>query len=158
MQLRTLIPEVYSFALEAGASGHFPQNYSKTCFQFYACQVPGETTRAYETRVVDEMNAGLAKLTAELPGRVNTRAWVVPFGDLGYQRCGQPGCTPQNSTGPPGWLSSYTATRFSAVFVEDAFRNRVQNERFRFDVTGGLTQREFQARLQSFIGSSSFAR
>lgn len=157
-QLRALSPAVYSFALEAGASGHFPQDYSRTCFQFYACQVPGETTRSYETRVVNEINAGLAELSAKLPGRVDTRAWVVPFSDLGYRRCGQPDCTPQNSTGPRGWLSSYAASRFSAVFVEDAVRNRVQNERFRFDITGRLTQREFQAQLRSFVGSASFAR
>lgn len=157
-QLRALSPQVYSFALEAGASGHFPQRYSGTCFQFYACRVPGETTRSYETRVVSEIDAGRAELSARLPGRVDTRAWVVPFSDLGYHRCGQPDCTPQNSTGPRGWLSSYAASRFSAVFVEDAFRNRVQNERFRFDITGGLTQQEFQAQLRSFVASASFAR
>jgi hypothetical protein len=157
-QLRALSPEVYSFALEAGASGHFPQDYSRTCFQFYACRVPGESTRSYENRVVDELNAGLAELSANLPGRVDTRAWVVPFSDLGYHRCAQADCTPQNSTGPRGWLSSYAQSRFSAVFVEDAFRNRVQNERFRFDITGGLTQQQFQAQLRSFVASGSFAR
>jgi hypothetical protein len=157
-QLRALNPAVYSFAFEAGASGHFPQNYARKCFQFYACKVPGETTRSYETRVVNEINAGLSELSAKLPGRVDTRAWVVPFSDLGYQRCGQPDCTPQNSTGQRGWLSSYAASRFSAVFVEDAFRNRVQNERFRFDITGGLTQQEFQAQLRSLVASASFAR
>jgi hypothetical protein len=157
-ELDALSPGVYSFALEAGASGHFPQEYSQTCTEFYACMVPGETAGAYKARVSSEITSGLAELNARLPGRVSSAAWVVPFSDLGYRRCAAPNCTPQNSTGPPGWLASYAASRFSAVFVEDAFRNGIQKERFRFDVTGELTQAAFQAALQTFITTSSFAR
>ncbi|HEY6279201.1 MAG TPA: hypothetical protein VIX86_23045 [Streptosporangiaceae bacterium] len=157
-QLRGLSPRVYSFALEAGASGHFPQTYSRTCPYFYPCRVPGETTRAYQARVTSEISSGLAELAARLPGRVNTHAWVVPYSALGYRPCHGPYCTPQPSTGPRGWLPRYAAARFSAVFVEDAFRNGVQHERFRFDVSGPLTEAAFQARLQALITASSFAR
>jgi hypothetical protein len=157
-ELSALSPRVYSFALEAGPSGHFPQSYSRTCTAFYACVIPGETTSAYKARVASDISRGLAELHARLPGRVNADAWVVPFSDLGYQRCGEPNCTPQDSTGPPGWLAAYAAARFSAVFVEDAYRNGLRHERFRFDVTGQLTQRAFETQLQGFIAAGSFAR
>jgi hypothetical protein len=157
-QLAALQPGVYSFALEAGASGHFPQTYSRTCPYFYPCLVPGETASAYQTRVASEISAGLAELAARLPGRVNTHAWVVPFSDLGYPPCHGAYCTPQPATGPPGWLAGFAAAHFRAVFVEDAFRNGVQRERFRFDISGPLTEGEFQARLRALTGASSFAR
>jgi hypothetical protein len=155
-QLKTLNPGVYSFALEAGPSGHFVQNYSATCAMFDACMIPGETTGQYQARVSNEITSGLAQLNSELPGRVNRDAWVVPYSDLGYLQCAPPDCTSQASTGPAGWLPAYAAAHFSAVFVEDAFRNGVQHERFRFDINGSVTESHFEAQLQTFVSAGSF--
>ena len=46
--------------------------------------------------------------------------------------------------------------KFQAVFVEDANRNGVQNERFRFDVQGWMTQSEFESTLTSYVAAGSF--
>jgi len=156
-QLASLSSSVYSFALEAGASGHYVQTYDGTaCQMFYACMIPGETASAYETRVVNELNTGESELAAKLPGRVNSTAWVVPYSDLGYQPCTQSDCTPQSSNGPTGWLSASAGSRFTAVFVEDAFRNGTQNDRFRDDIKGRMTLSDFTSQLQSFVTAGSF--
>jgi hypothetical protein len=157
-QLRTLNPRAWSFALEAGPSGHFVQDYDPHCRMFDACKVPGETTAAYEARVRRELTTGLRALAANLPGRVNRDAWVVPYSDLGYHRCAQADCTPQNSTGPAGWLARYAQSRFGAVFVEDAFRNAVQHERFRMDINGSYSETYFQHLLAAFTAAGDFDR
>lgn len=155
--LRALSPAVWSFALEAGPSGHFVQDYDGTrCQMFDACKVPGESSAAYETRVEAENAAGLREMTARLPGRVSTSGWVVPYSDLGYQRCAQGDCTPQPSTGPAHWLVHYASAHFTAVFVEDAFRNGTAHERFRFDVNGQDSEKYFQAQLAAFTAAGDF--
>lgn len=157
-QLRALSPRAWSFALEAGRSGHFVQVYDPKCQMFDACKIPGETTAAYEARVRSENTAGLDALSAELPGRVNRDAWVVPYSDLGYHRCAQSDCTPQNSTGAAGWLARYAASRFAAVFVEDAFRNSVEGERFRMDINGSYSESYFEQLLGAFTTAGDFSR
>lgn len=158
-QLRALTPAVWSFALEAGPSGHFVQDYDGAgCQMFDACEIPGETAAAYEARVNTEISAGLHDLTTELPGRVTASGWVVPYSDLGYQRCAQDDCTPQPSTGPSGWLVHRASAQFTAVFVEDAFRNGVAHERFRFDVNGKDTEQYFQKTLAAFTAAGDFRR
>lgn len=158
-QLRALDPRVWSFALEAGPSGHFVQDYAGTrCPVFDACKLPGEAGAAYKARVTTENATGLRELTAELPGRVTTDGWVVPYSDLGYRRCAQASCTPQPSTGPAGWLVHYASAHFTAVFTEDAFRNRVAHERFRFDVNGMDTEQYFEQHLARFTAAGDFRR
>jgi hypothetical protein len=155
-QLRSLSPRVYSFALEAGPSGHFVQDYDAHCQMFDACKIPGETNAAYEARVHREIASGLAELRAQLGSRASTTAWVVPYSDLGYPRCAQSDCTPQPYTGPPGWLTEYAASRFTAVFVEDAYRNGIRHERFRDDINGWMTEQIFQERLREFVRDHDF--
>jgi hypothetical protein len=157
-QLRSLSPRVYSFALEAGPSGHFVQDYDAHCQMFDACKIPGETNAAYEARVHREIASGLAELRAQLGSRASTTAWVVPYSDLGYPRCAQSDCTPQPYTGPPGWLTEYAASRFTAVFVEDAYRNGIRHERFRDDINGWMTEQIFQERLREFVRDHDFER
>jgi hypothetical protein len=158
-QLRALNPKVWSFALEAGPSGHFVQDYDDpSCQMFDACKLPDETDAAYEARVRTENAAGLREITAELPGRVTAAGWVVPYSDLGYHRCAQGDCTPQPSTGPASWLVHYASASFTAVFVEDAFRNGTAHERFRFDVNGKDTQKYFQDTLAAFTAAGDFKR
>jgi hypothetical protein len=157
-QLKALSPRAWSFALEAGPSGHFVQDYDRGCRVFDACEIPGETTAAYEARVRRDITAGLREMGSRLPGRVNRDAWVVPYSDLGYHRCAQPDCTPQPSTGPAGWLARYAASRFAAVFVEDAFRNAFRGERFRMDINGSYTAHDFANLLTSFTAAGDFAR
>jgi hypothetical protein len=157
-QLRSLSPRVYSFALEAGPSGHFVQDYDAHCQMFDACKIPGETNAAYEARVHREIASGLAELRAQFGSRASTTAWVVPYSDLGYPRCAQSDCTPQPYTGPPGWLTAYAASRFTAVFVEDAYRNGIRHERFRDDINGWMTEQIFQERLREFVRDHDFGR
>lgn len=157
-QLRALSP-VWSFALEAGPSGHFVQDYAGTrCPVFDACKLPGEADAAYKARVTAENATGLRELRAQLPGRVTADGWVVPYSDLGYRRCAQGDCTPQPATGPASWLVHYASAHFTAVFVEDAFRNRVAHERFRFDVNGQDTEKYFQSELARFTAAGDFRR
>jgi hypothetical protein len=158
-QLRALSPAVWSFALEAGLSGHFVQDYDGArCQMFDACEIPGESATAYQARVGAENAAGLRALTSELPGRVTAGGWVVPYSDLGYQRCAADDCTPQPSTGPAHWLVHYASAHFTAVFVEDAVRNGTAHERFRFDVNGQDTQAYFERTLAAFTAAGDFSR
>jgi hypothetical protein len=156
-QLRALPTNVYQFALEAGPSGHFVQDYDPNCYQFYACMAPGETVAQYEARVISDQNTGLAEIQAHLRN-VNTEAWVVPYSDLGYAQCSASNCTPQNYDGPAGWLQAEAATKFQAAFVEDASQNGVLNQHFRLDVQGWMTQAEFEALVTNFVSAGSFNR
>jgi hypothetical protein len=156
-QLRALSPSVYSFILEAGAAGHFVQNYDPNCTAFYACKMPGETVAAYEQRVTFDLGAGQAEITARLGfSRFSAGLWVVPYSDDGYGACGLLGCTPQPYDGPSGWLPAATASSFPVAFVEDAFRNGLQHERFRIDVQSWMSESEFESTLTQDLGAGNF--
>jgi hypothetical protein len=153
--LRALSPQVYNYALEAGANGHFEQQYDKNCFAYYACKIPGETSAAYKARVTREMQAGLKEMVAELHGRANTLGWVAPYSDLGYTCTGNT-CAYENHTGPPGWLINYAARHFQAVFVQDKIRNGIQHERFRFEIHASTTLRQFSTGIQTYLSEGAF--
>jgi hypothetical protein len=155
-QMRDLGGE-YSFILEAGRSGHFEQSYNPHCQMFYACKLPGETVANYERRVASENAAGRAELEQQLGSRASIAAWVVPYSDLGYPQCAQFNCTPQDSTGPPGWLVSWAARQYRAVFVEDADRNAIANERFRIDVNGWMNLSYFKSLLTADTLAGDFS-
>jgi hypothetical protein len=156
-QLAALSPSVYNFIIEAGTAGHFVQTYDPNCTAFYACMVPGETSNAYESRVTSDLNAGQAEIISRLgASRFTTGLWVVPYSDDGYTACTETGCTAQPYDGPTGWLTSWTAATFPVAFVEDAFRNGLQNERFRLDVQGWMTQSEFESALTSDVAAGDF--
>jgi len=155
-QLRDLGSE-YNFILEAGRSGHFEQSYNPHCQMFYACKLPGETNASYERRVVSENGAGVAELKQQLGSRASTAAWVVPYSDLGYPQCALADCTPQDSTGPPGWLVNWAARQYSAVFIEDADRNAIANERFRIDVNGWMNLSYFRSLLTADTFAGDFS-
>jgi Polysaccharide deacetylase len=154
-QLQALPTSVYQFALEAGPSGHFVQDYDPNCTQFYACKAPGETDAQYEARVRADQNTGLAEIQKHLKN-VNTNGWVVPYSDLGYTECSESACTPQNHDGPANWLQNEAANKFQAAFVEDSGQNGVLNQRFRFDVQGWMTQAEFESTVTSYVSSGAF--
>jgi hypothetical protein len=156
-QLSNLSPSVYNFIFEAGSAGHFVQTYVPNCTQFYACEVPGETTAAYESRVTSEISAGQDEELSKLGSRYTPGLWVVPYSDDAYTACPESSCTPQNSTGPPGWLTSWTAANFPVAFVEDSFRNGLQNERFRIDVQGWMTESEFESTLTADLAAGAFS-
>jgi len=156
-QLQALPANTWSFALEAGPSGHFVQDYNPACPVFLACQEPGETTARYEQRVAGELSSGEAELRSRLGTRASTAMWTVPYSDLGYRGCEQDDCTPQPTTGPPGWLAAYAAKSYSIAFVEDAYRNGIHHDRFRFDVQGWMTQKYFVSALTADIHDGDFA-
>jgi len=156
-QLKALSSTVYSFILEAGTAGHFVQTYDPNCTVFYACLVPGESTVAYEARVEADLSAGQAEIVSKLGAtRFSAGLWVVPYSDAGYTACVTISCTPQPYDGPAGWLTATTASLFPVAFVEDAFRNGLQHERFRLDVQGWMTQSEFESSLNQDVGSGNF--
>lgn len=157
-ELRALSPRVWSFALEAGQSGHFVQDYAPHCQMFDTCLLPGETIPQYHKRVTSEINGGITEAKKELGSRFNQNAWVVPYSDLGYPQCSQADCTPQETTSPRGWLPSWGAHKFQALFIEDGFRNGVHNERFRMDVNGDYGLRRFKSLLTGFIAAGAFNR
>lgn len=145
-QLRAL-PSVYSFIFEAGTAGHFVQTYDPACTEFYACLLPKETAVQYEDRVMSDITQGINELHRQLGRRVTDGLWVVPYGDLGYTACTMLSCVPQESDGPPGWLAAMGANNFGVVFVEDSFRNGIENERYRVDVQGWMTLTEFESQV-----------
>jgi len=156
-ELDALNPSIYSFIFEAGAAGHFVQGYDPSCTAFYACMVPGETAAHYESRVGSDVSAGQQEIVAKLGvTRFTPGLWVVPYSDDGYAPCSGESCTPQDSDGPAGWLTSWSARTNAAVFVEDAFRNGIQNERFRLDVQGWMTEGEFETMINDDVMSGYF--
>jgi hypothetical protein len=158
-QLKALPSSVYSFIVEAGAAGHFVQDYDPNCTAFYACKVPGETAAAYEQRVASDLSGGQSEIVSKLGSdRFTAGLWVVPYSDAGYQACSGVSCTPQSSDGPAGWLPSWTAANYPVAFVEDAFRNGIQNERYRIDVQGWMTESEFETMLNQNLASGYFTR
>jgi hypothetical protein len=156
-QLAALPSSTFNFILESGTAGHFVQTYDPNCTAFYACEVPGESTQAYESRVTNDISAGTQEIQRNLRGRFTQGLWVVPYSDDGYTACTQNGCTPQPYDGPAGWLTSWTAQHFGVAFVEDAFRNGVQNERFRIDVQGWMDEPTFEQTLNGDLAAGDFS-
>jgi hypothetical protein len=156
-QLAGLSPSLFNFIIEAGTAGHFVQTYDPSCTAFYACKVTGETDASYEARVASDLSTGQAKIIAQLgSSRFTSGLWVVPYSDDGYPACSDPGCVAQSYDGPPGWLTSWTAKTFPVAFVQDAFRNGVQNERFRIDVQGWMSETQFESMLTSDTSLGDF--
>jgi hypothetical protein len=155
-QLVALNPAAYDFVIESGSAGHFVQNYDPNCTVFYACKVPGETASAYEARVMQEVARGQAQIVSHLGSRFTAGLWVVPYSDAGYSACAQAGCTLQPYTGPAGWLTSWAATNFTGAFVQDAFRNGIQHERYRIDIQGWMSESQFESMLTSNVTSGDF--
>ena len=145
-QLYRLSPRVYSFALEAGQYGHFVPP-RRGCTAFYPCHSPA--------MVQTEIVRGIREARSHLGRRFSAAAWTVPYSDLGYHRCAQSDCTPQNRN---PWLVHYAARRFRAVFVEDASRNGIRHERFRMDINGRYTLSRFVTILNGFISQGVFNR
>lgn len=156
-QLKALSPGVYSFGIEAGADGHYQQDYDRACFAFNACTLPGETTAAYTSRVRAEYSNGIAEAKRELGARFDGDAWVVPYSDLGYTCPGSGGCSAYESyDGPPGWLVSYAATTYKAAFVQDPSRNGIRSERFRYEVHASTTLPQFEAAVGGYLARGSW--
>jgi hypothetical protein len=149
-QMKALSPQVYNYALEAGPSGHYVQDYSKNCPEYYTCKMPGESNSTYERRVVHDIQIGLAELVQQLPGRVNTDIWTVPYSDLGYP-CTAYSCPDESSTGPAGWLISLAAVHFKAVFVQTPSRNDAENERFRYEIQSTTTLQQFRQAIGVYL-------
>lgn len=155
-QIGALSTAVYpSFGIEAGTSGHYVQDYNANCWQYIACKMPGESTAAYTHRVLLEYDYGIDEMTEHLGARFDAGAWVVPYSDLGYP-CERSGCAPQNYTGPPGWLISFAAANFRAVFVQDAYRNGVSRERFRYEIHDSDTLKDFETAIRGYLAAGAW--
>jgi hypothetical protein len=154
-QMRALSPQVYNYALEAGPSGHYVQDYSKNCADYYTCKMPGESNAAYERRVIHDIQLGLAELSQQLPGRVSTDVWTAPYSDLGYSCTGY-SCPSQASTGPSGWLVSLAAVHFKAVFVQTPSRNGIEHERFRYEIQNTTTLKQFRQAIGIYLHNDAW--
>jgi hypothetical protein len=126
-QLANLPAGTWNFAFHAGPQGHL--QYGGNCPYFYPCQRPGESASAYEARVTEDINAGVAAEQRELGSRVDTEMWAVPFNDLAQEPD-----EPQSGSAPQQWLEGYAAHRFAVVFV-DGFTSRA-NQHYRYEVHG----------------------
>jgi hypothetical protein len=161
--IQAAYPGLYQWSLEGGPSGHYVQNYVSTsadtgvtdpnCYQFYACEAPGETDAQYEARVQADWQSGINEITANL-GAANSdfNGWVVPYSDLGYPQQN----TAQDSTGPAGWLVNQAAATYQSVFVEDSSRNGIAHERYRWDLGGNITQAQFTAGIKADMTAGYF--
>jgi hypothetical protein len=113
----------------------------------------------YENRVANELSQGEKEIMTKIDAaRFTSGLWVVPYSDAGYVACSGNACTPQPATGPAGWLAAYAASRYHVAFVEDSYRNGLQNERFRIDVQGWMTESEFETTLTQDLSSGYFTR
>jgi hypothetical protein len=157
-EIKTLSPAVYGFGIEAGESGHFVQTYNPECYAFAACKIPGETTAEYEGRVEREISKGVTVLRQQLGPRFDADGWVVPYSDLGYFCSRIAGCAYEHHTGPAGWLTGWAGSHFQAVFVQDAYRNGIRNERYRFEVHALDTIKEFATGIEDGLKMKAFTR
>jgi hypothetical protein len=175
---------VYQFSIEAGPSGHYVQTYNPecsgesscadpgltdntNCYEFYACEdvnsTPPETDAQYEGRVQQDLNTGKAEIEQYLASYANLNGWVVPYGDIGDPcgdvtnplPCGLPYNGPMNADGY-SWLEDYAASQFQAVFVETPGLNGHDNERYRYDCAGGVTQAQFEQAFKSYVSAGDF--
>jgi hypothetical protein len=128
-----------------------------SCTWFYACEAPLESDAEFQARVKADLSTAQNEITSYL-GASNTDfdGWVVPYSVLGYPTTGCDTCTPQDYTGPTGWLVNYAASSYKAVFVEDSIRNGIANERYRWDLGGNLTQAQFQNGINADLASGVF--
>jgi len=171
-QIQTYVATgLYQFILEAGPSGHFVQTYDSTanasCYEFYACEdtPDGETDTQYMTRVQSDIATGKSELTSHVESDYITGAWVVPYSDLGYTQgniiVNDESSAPQTYNGPidtsgHSWLQDWAAENFSAVFVQDSEQNGIENERFRIDVQGWMTDAEFESYVTGDVSAGYF--
>ena len=108
-QLKALSPSVYSFIIEAGAAGHFVQDYDPNCTAFYACMVPHETVNQYENRVANDLTQGEKEIMNKIDAsRFTSGLWVVPYSDDGYTGCSGNACT---RSPPPARRAGWRPTR-----------------------------------------------
>jgi peptidoglycan/xylan/chitin deacetylase (PgdA/CDA1 family) len=154
-QLEALSPAVYNFGIEAGASGHYVQNYNHHCPAFNACLLPGETFAHYVARVKHEYAAGMEQIRSHLGNRFDPGAWVVPYSDLGYP-CRPVSCALE-AHNDHGWLMGFAARWFKVAFVQDAYRNGIRHERYRYEVHATTTLRAFRAALNREMGAFRWA-
>jgi hypothetical protein len=110
-------------------SAHSPERDHRGCPYSYSCQRPGESAAAYQARVEEDINAGIAAEKRELGDRVNSQMWAVPFNDLA-----QDGTQPQSGTEPARWLQGYAEQKFAVVFVDG--RTSRDDQHYRYEVHG----------------------
>jgi hypothetical protein len=116
-------------------------------------------------RVEADIATGQRELTSYIGSGFVTGAWVVPYSDLGYTQgnldVNDEGSSPQTYSGPmdtsgKSWLQDWAAENFSAVFVQDTEQNGIDNERFRIDVQGWMTDAEFESYVTTDVGAGYF--
>jgi hypothetical protein len=127
-QLKNLPSDTWSFAFHAGPQGHRTADHGD-CPYFYTCQRPGESARAYQGRVAEDIDEGIAAEQSYLGSRVDTSMWAVPFNDLA-----QTPDEPQSGQMPQKRLEDYAASRFAVVFV-DGYTSR-SGQHYRYEVHG----------------------
>jgi len=147
-QLAQLTPSAWQFAFAAGADGAtLVSSDPSSCDIYYACEAPGETDSAYETRITDEIGAGRLELDNSLwMQTVDDSMWMPPFGDVG--QAGQP------SNGPAGWLAEWASWVFPVVFVPTGANGN--NEHDVLALTGSSTEAGFESTLGADVANGTF--
>jgi hypothetical protein len=143
-----LTPSAWQFSFSSGTDGGTTVATDPAgCDIYYACEVPGETDSAYETRVAQEIGTGRLELDNDLwMQTVNDYLWSAPFGDAG--QIGQP------SNGPSGWLSLWASYVFPVVFVSTGASG--DNQHDVLDLTGASSESTFESTLAADLSSGIF--
>jgi hypothetical protein len=146
-QLAALNPAVWTFSFASGAQGGTAvAGDPTTCNVYYACEAPGETDSAYQTRVANEIGVGRVELDNKLwMMTVDDFLWQPPAGDVGQ------GGVAYN--GPAGWLSLWASWVFGVVFVPSGANGN--HEHTDLVVNGATTQASFSAALSAGLNGGT---
>jgi hypothetical protein len=148
-QLAALPSAAWQFSFASGAAGGtLVASDPSSCNVYYACEAPGETSAAYQTRVANEIGAGRLAIDNGLwMQTVSDSLWSPPFGDAGES--GQP------YNGPAGWLPQWSSYVFGVVFVPSGAAGN--NEHNAMAVTGTTTEGTFEATLVADLAAGLFS-
>ena len=162
----------WQIAFHAGNYGHGDsydegvkignQSYQASCPYFYTClsgvksgsRFTPETVSAFKTAVMNEVNAGIARLKQMVPN-ANVTAWAAPFNDAGQWT----NLYNDPSGQVQAWLPGFMASKFALVFTQtnpvtyaDASGTVGSltgfNRRYRYEVHTDTTIAQFAAAMQ----------
>ncbi len=128
---------VWDFQLHAGPQGHALLS-GQTCNLFYTCRLTGETPAAYQTRVINDINAGEAAMQSHGLTSGPTVTYAVPWDSWGQD---------STDTAVTSFFPSYLASRFPVVFHQDWGYVYGMNRRYRFEIHKDTLLTAFTAAL-----------
>jgi peptidoglycan/xylan/chitin deacetylase (PgdA/CDA1 family) len=131
---------VWDIQLHAGPQGHY-QITTQACVNFYACRLTGETSAAYQTRVINDLTAGENALISRGLMSGPSITFATPWDDWGQT---------SSDTVPSSWFPGYLASRFAVVLQQDyGYGSGGFDRRYRFEIHSDTTLAAFEAALSN---------